>query len=1046
MSNADDNQGRRGLFRRNRPTEPVASAPLSDDDLQKADAAVGQTPEGDRKPGRRAGLGRRKAAADGSWSSDVWEDGWDDDWSDRSSRAGVRPAADPRPAEVDAWLASSDDQLGDITRDIARKWTGNKQTEPVAAAITWADDVPAVSSRTFAEDPFQDDSFASEPFREQPSTSVGSFTSDDDLWDDAAASSDWTSAPNDAGDLIDLAEDQLPADPGATPSHLGSTWDDDDLPVVDEPVVDIESIAVDPPAPAAPDFAERPLTVDHERSEIGADSSLPVIEVAQPSSFTPTDAVTSDAVTGEAVTTDVGTTGLVETDAVAVDAVTPNSVSIDAPKAARELAFDFTGSNSETDLPTSEYVPAEHFETPAEPAPGIEFETLSPADIEPKSTAVALEDVVLEDLVVAIPAAEVPAVEIPAKVPDVGTMPFVEAVANVEGLVGETPTSAQTHLGDAIPDTVKAVEAPTIVEGVAATRAPSDAKEEAVVEPIAESILERPTAEMAPAPVNEPTNDAPGITVHEPVERDEFLDSLYEELDEDDVPAERKIVHQQPAVQVAPATPEVTIATAENLDVSTAVPDLAPVETMAVEPTPVEDDSDFAPRNEDFDRRAAELLSIPSAQALVDSGSSPLVPQDPNADFDFGPDRPVYAPKGPQSGLPVGKEPTDGTRSAAEMGPASTTQGPQSGLPVGEEPTGGTRSAAEMGPASTAQVSPTIAPIVTAAASTGAVTGSTASTGDPAIAEDDDLFPATKADRFAAALDQLDDDQTDPSGLQGSATKKGFLRGRKNRKAADVEQRSAAIAAEPDEQTDLPREPRPTVAAVASTVTSDKLVTPAASTTSTNSAASTRRQVADAYQAPTNDDDDDDDDVAELDDYDDDLDDYPEEAYFSPKLTKLLARAGFLLVALAAVRMLVLVGLAVRDGANDAQGIQDVFHRIGSAFADLGLAHGLMLIVGIAMAAAPALLGDPYIDDESRSIGATFGIGLIAAVFGVFGGFAAARLAMRVNDIAEIANPDVASTTQWAKLAMNLVATAGLSLIAVVAAVRALGGDRPEQD
>ena len=139
MSNADDNQGRRGLFRRNRPTEPVASAPLSDTGTQNTDPAAGESlPDADRKQARRPGLGRRKPAADGSWSSDAWEDGWDDDWSDRSSRAGVRPAADPRPAEVDAWLASSDDQLGDITRDIARKWTGNKQTEPVTAAITWA--------------------------------------------------------------------------------------------------------------------------------------------------------------------------------------------------------------------------------------------------------------------------------------------------------------------------------------------------------------------------------------------------------------------------------------------------------------------------------------------------------------------------------------------------------------------------------------------------------------------------------------------------------------------------------------------------------------------------------------------------------------------------------------------------------------------------------------------------------------------------------------------------------------------------------------------
>jgi hypothetical protein len=182
--------------------------------------------------------------------------------------------------------------------------------------------------------------------------------------------------------------------------------------------------------------------------------------------------------------------------------------------------------------------------------------------------------------------------------------------------------------------------------------------------------------------------------------------------------------------------------------------------------------------------------------------------------------------------------------------------------------------------------------------------------------------------------------------------------------------------------------------------------------------------------------------LGHLDDEYDDLDDYSEEAYFSPKLTKLLSRAGFVLVALAAIRMLVLVGIAVKEGAADARGTQDAFHRVGSAFAELGIAHGLMLLVGIAMAAAPALLGDPYLDDESRSIGSTFGIGLIAAIFGVFGGFAAARLALRVNDLASLTVPADSSAVQWAKVAMNLLATAGVSLVAVIAAVRALGGDR----
>ena len=206
MSNADDNQGRRGLFRRNRSEDPVASTPPADAANPNPEIRTEPGVDADRKQTRRPGLGRRKAAADGSWSSDAWEDGWDDDWSDRSSRAGVRPAADPRPAEVDAWLASSDDQLGDITRDIARKWTGNKQSEPVNAAITWADDVPPPPSRALINDPSADDTVV-------PGGTTGatnSFAADDDLWDSPTAGSAWTATESNPIDLIDFAADELP--------------------------------------------------------------------------------------------------------------------------------------------------------------------------------------------------------------------------------------------------------------------------------------------------------------------------------------------------------------------------------------------------------------------------------------------------------------------------------------------------------------------------------------------------------------------------------------------------------------------------------------------------------------------------------------------------------------------------------------------------------------------------------------------------------------------------------------------------------------------
>jgi hypothetical protein len=1063
MSNGDENQGRRGLFRRNRPTEPVASAPFPDAETQNLEAAVGESLlDADRKQGRRPGLGRRKPAADGSWSSDAWEDGWDDDWSDRSSRAGVRPAADPRPAEVDAWLASSDDQLGDITRDIARKWTGNKQTEPVNAAITWADDVPAAPSRAFIDDPFVDERSSG-----RVTEPADSFASDDDLWDTPTVSSDWSSPPNDANEPVRFADDDLPvAQPTTAPVNLGSTWDDVETPVAAVEPVEVEPMAVDEPVAAFPDLAAQPSGPGTEaHTEINQEIAPSIeAEAPQPVSFVstepvatihesglgtnpeesglgtnpeesglgtnpeestgafPIESVSIVSVSSEPVSVDSVSSASVSSASVSVEAfarditqigsgsLDSDSMQTETPGDPSELAFDFAGSTDNTELPDVEAASVEGLvesglgKNPEQSVPGT--------NPEQSGLGTNLEESPEGDE----PTAEIPTTHASFEVD--AEQPLVDHGTSAIDPVNEA-TFVQGHLdAGEIPESVESISAP--IESVVVPPSAPEPLIQAASVPFTEPALTEPIADEAAQDFAAPAVETVEINQTQQVERDEFLDSLYEELDDDDVPAQRKVLHAEPSAQIVsavaaeveplatnlavtvensdPAGAVDSAETVENVDpagtvdavTSAPLVDLEPTSSAQPEFAPaVAGDVNFAPVNHAFDRRVAEALEIPSAEPMVDSGTSLLVPQDPNADFDFGPDRPVYAPK----------------------------------------------------------VSSAIVPALIGATS---ATAAAAASPNPVVQEDDDLFPATRADRFGAALDQLDDDLTDPSGLPEPA-KKGFLRGRKNRKAPKAEPLSASDAVELDEQTDLPVAPRPPAAAIASAISPDTLVPPSASTPTpaTSAAVSALRDERTRPADETFGDTETEDDLVDVDDrdeYDDDFDDYPEEAYFSPKLTKLLARAGFLLVALAAIRMLVLVGLAVRDGASDAQGIQDVFHRVGSAFTELGLAHGLMLIVGIAMAAAPALLGDPYIDDESRSIGATFGIGLIAAIFGVFGGFAAARLAMRVNDIADLTNPGISSTTKWAKLAMNLVATAGLSLVAVVAAVRALGGDRPEQD
>ncbi len=148
MSNEGDDKGKRGLFRRARPSaesrEPVRNS---------TDRALPKTVEPKVVEPKRSGDMFARRSRDDSWSSSAWDDdGWDDDFSDRSRRSSIRPAAEPKPADVDAWLTSDKDNFDDITRDIAVKWSGKgasnaassnaaSSTGVTSAGVTWDDEV-----------------------------------------------------------------------------------------------------------------------------------------------------------------------------------------------------------------------------------------------------------------------------------------------------------------------------------------------------------------------------------------------------------------------------------------------------------------------------------------------------------------------------------------------------------------------------------------------------------------------------------------------------------------------------------------------------------------------------------------------------------------------------------------------------------------------------------------------------------------------------------------------------------------------------------------
>lgn len=210
--------------------------------------------------GRFGGLGRGRRArhrtadlfepgpANDPWADDQWDDGWTDRTRPGRDRVG------PRPAQVDAWLESDPDG-GEITRDIAQRWTG---TEIPAPGGTWTDE-PAESfdaddDRAERPDP------AAVATPSAPAMPVVSFESLDDE-DDLPSDSDDTDDTDEAVAVPAVAPEPVvrsapavatslfaaPADPGpAAP----------DEPEVAPPAAPFEELD---PASAAPAFDTHPF-------------------------------------------------------------------------------------------------------------------------------------------------------------------------------------------------------------------------------------------------------------------------------------------------------------------------------------------------------------------------------------------------------------------------------------------------------------------------------------------------------------------------------------------------------------------------------------------------------------------------------------------------------------------------------------------------------------------------------------------------------------------------------------------------------------------
>jgi hypothetical protein len=1177
MSPADKEQGRRGLFRRRGPETPATP--------EDEPAA---TPESDRRIFRRS-------KSEDSWSSTAWDDGWDDDWSNTGSRASVRPAADPRPEAVDAWLASSDDQLGDITRDMTGKWGG---TSPEAAALApdqlldaepSAPSVPAhpliaMSSLTDADrSPDGASDFVASDYETSevipsipsiPSTPSTPSTSDDAVpmeavlpaietpvieTPDSIAADDWAQqsplrsfTSNDDSTMEQLASEENsfavpfdPADDGsfgdlaplstlAADPSAGASWDldtpdivtsDVEIPTVSAPSAfkvsatkSVSNAHLDEPDTASglietaeettadkvsalsnyePVFEEGDSEADFERllhddlseealaNEVDLSRNslqdlhhddLPAYDLANDANAVEEDISNLDRLDG-AVHSDDDVADFLEAntrptaDTSDFDSVAENTAEQHAAEVGtvenhmveqQEFEHHLVGQDVvEESVAHHDVVDHELTDTPAQ----------ATTDLEPTSASVKPETVAGQQRLGFDtdpqwePAAYQPPVWVGAdpvvipepaasSVPNVSSSSIqlddTDEIANVEHApinetLSDTTTDEianvdQTPLDNSLNDTsADFVDAddPTTYKTDPEASSPIADEEQAIVTPLANN----PSTGDPQFDTDEQQRARSFATVDEgesveaaavatPVsllpEHDDFLDSLYDELD-DYVPG--SAIGQPAARSLASSFTPSSLPTVQPVSVAEPQPssEIVPSSTDSLAPM-----ARRWTRNESSDNQLAAGgtadvdVRDPKRALQMDPPAEDLVNASAISEIDQVDDEDVFAPVVDDrfaasldalddDTLPEPKTRRrwrDSTPTANNTNPLTPTLSPPDNEAVpNNNQLPSSEFVADVVPGLDAM--PTAPEIPNALLPNFEGRSTEIATGGGATKDllDDDL-------EFAGPLTA--------QSLRELAAKRAPLPPQAAPVASASDLNEALGDGSADQLQDAPNEKPtklqlPRIPKGETSSTPVLRIDPVAASKEVNRAlrADTKDEPLPLSGLATS--------TAEDDDY----------FFLTPGLTRILSRSGLALVVIAGLRMLLAIVSALRTPKIDARGTRGLLLQIGEAFQSLGLSHGLLLLVGVVLAAVPFFLNDPYVNEESRIIGATFGIGAIASLIGVIGGIAAAMLERRVNGIKGAAD----GLTTWAPLVKNVVATAGVSLVALLAALRAVKSD-----
>jgi len=173
----------------------------------------------------------------------------------------------------------------------------------------------------------------------------------------------------------------------------------------------------------------------------------------------------------------------------------------------------------------------------------------------------------------------------------------------------------------------------------------------------------------------------------------------------------------------------------------------------------------------------------------------------------------------------------------------------------------------------------------------------------------------------------------------------------------------------------------------------------------------------------------------EYDDYDDEVDD----GYSEPsRWVTLLTTIGMAMIGIVSVQVIasVIQGLTIRTGERLGQGLRDdLFHRLGYPFDNLGSTALLFLVVGVVLLALPSALDEYVAERQDRAVGLMLKLAIAIAVIVAIGSVLAVRATLHNYSANNVRVP----TSVRIQFTTFLLGALGASALALYAAISALG-------